>query len=171
MATWKTETQKLETWVSNKFGNAQRNVSNFFQGTLTRAINEVTSFFKNGTTVVGINIHQIDSMKAAIRTYVTNIDTALDKLNECDPEVAFKSEEDANGTNKGIVYELKEYIKAVKEACSAITSNLLAFNDQLTAVKNAYMAKDAANAQQIHSEGESTKSAYTKYTEQTNSGN
>ena len=43
---------------------------------------------------------------------------------------------------------------------------MLAFNDQLTEVENAYKTKDDSSASTIKTSAESTRSAYTRYTEQ-----
>ena len=163
MATWQTETQKVQNWVSSKFREGNRAMSDFFTGTISKKVDEVRSFFSNGATVVGINVGHIPAMQQAIRDYVNAIDSALGELKNYDPQVAFKGDE--------IVPALKQYIDAVKETCGAITSNMLAFNDQLTEVENAYKAKDTAAASTISSSAESTRSAYTRYTEQGGSTN
>ena len=158
MATWQTELQKAKQTVVSKFGDGKRTISDFFTGTVNKKVSEVSSFFKNGSTVVGINVNQIPAMKTAIRDYVSAIDTALAELKNYDPTVAFKGEQ--------LVPALTAYIDAVIETCGAIVSNMLAFNDQLTEVENAYKAKDDSSASTIKSYAESTRSAYTRYTEQ-----
>ena len=85
-ATWQTELQSAKTWVRNKIGTAGRTISDFFSGTTKKAVSEVNSFFKNGTTVVGINVNAIEGMKQEIRDYVKGIDTALAELKNYDPE-------------------------------------------------------------------------------------
>ena len=95
--------------------------------------------------------------KQEIRDYVKGIDTALAELKNYDPEVAFKGE--------AVVPALKQYIEAVIETCGAITSNMLAFNDQLSDVQAAYLKKDEAAASTISKSAESTRSAYQRYTE------
>lgn len=157
MATWQTELQSAKTWVSNKIGNAGRTISDFFSGTAKKTVSDVNSFFKNGTTVVGINVNAIEGMKQEIRDYVKGIDTALAELKNYNPEVAFKGET--------VVPALKQYIEAVIETCGAITSNMLAFNDQLSDVQTAYLKKDEAAASTISKSAESTRSAYQRYTE------
>lgn len=157
MATWQTELQSAKTWVGNKIGSAGRTISDFLSGTTKKVVSEVGSFFKNGTTVVGINVNAIEGMKTEIRNYVNDINTALSELKNYDPKVAFQGEQ--------IVPALQQYIDAVKETCEAITSNMLAFNDQLSDVQTAYMKKDEAAASTISKTAESTRSAYQKYTE------
>lgn len=160
MATWQTELQKAKQTVVTKFNDGRRVISDFFSGTVNKKVSEVNSFFKNGTTVVGINVNKIPEMKTAIRSYVADIEKALSELKNYDPTVAFKGDE--------IVPALQTYIEAVIETCGAIVSNMLAFNDQLTEVENAYKAKDETAASTITSSADSTRSAYTRYTEQGN---
>lgn len=157
MATWQTELQSAKTWVGDKLGNAGRTINDFFSGTTKKVVSDVSSFFKNGTTVVGINVNAIEGMKTEIREYVKTIDTALAELKNYDPEVAFKGD--------AVVPALKAYIEAVIETCSAITSNMLAFCDQLSEVQDAYLKKDEAAGSTINKSAESTRSAYTRYTE------
>lgn len=159
MATWQTDINKVLNNVGNTFNTVTSNIQNTF-GTITnRAISDVNSFFSNGTTVVGINVNQIPAMKTAVRTYVEGIQSALGELVNYDPEIAFKGEYSA---------KLKEYIQAIIETCNAIVSHMLAFNDELTKVQQAYEAKDTASASAISADAESTRSAYTNYTESSN---
>ena len=160
MATWQSDLQKAKQTVVSKFNDGKRTITDFFSGTVQKKVSEVNSFFKNGTTVVGINVGQIPAMKTAIRDYVASVETALGELKNYDPTVAFKGD--------SVVPALQGYIDAVIETCGAIVSNMLAFNDQLTEVENAYKAKDEAAANAISSSAESTRSAYTRYTEQGN---
>lgn len=159
MATWKTEVNKVVNNVGNTFNTVSTNVQNTFGSIANRAISDVNSFFANGTTVVGINVNQIPAMKNAIRTYVDGIQAALGELVNYDPEIGFKGE---------YTVELKNYIQAIIETCNAIVSNMLAFNDELTKVQQAYAAKSEATASAISSDAESTRSAYKNYTESSN---
>lgn len=158
MATWQTELQSAKQTVVSKFNEGKRTIADFFNGTVNKKVSEVTSFFRNGTTVVGINVNYIPDMKTEIRAYVDSINTALGELKNYDPTVAFKGDD--------LVPALQGYIDAVIETCGAIVSNMLAFNDQLTEIEAAYKAKDQASSEIIKSSAESTRSAYTKYTEQ-----
>lgn len=157
MATWQTELQKAKQTVVSKFNDGKRTITDFFSGTVNKKVSEVNSFFKNGATVVGINVNQIPNMKTAIRQYVADIEKALAELKNYDPTVAFQGDQ--------IVIALKDYIDAVIETCGAIVSNMLAFNDQLTEIEKAYRTKDVSAASTISNSAESTRSAYTRYTE------
>ena len=156
---WITDLQKVENIATNAINNGISKIKDTFSNTVNRTVAEVESAFKNGHTVVGINVNNIPAMKESVRKYVDNIKTALNELNAYDPEVAFKGE---------YAQAMTVYIEAVKTACNAICSQMLAFNDQLTKVQEAYQAKDQATASTIKQTAESTSSAYTKYQEQSN---
>lgn len=157
MVTWKTETQKAKQGIVTTINTGKRTISEFFSGTVKKVVSDVSSVFKNGATVVGINVNQIPTMKEAIRNYVADIEKALAELKNYDPTVAFQGEQ--------VVIALQDYIDAVIETCGAIVSHMLAFNDQLTEVEKAYRAKDVSAASAIMSSAESTRSAYSRYTE------
>lgn len=154
---WITDLQKVENIATNTIMDGASKIKDTFSNTVNRTVSEVESAFRNGTTVVGINVGHIPAMKDAVRKYVDNIKTALNELNSYDPQVAFKGE---------YSQAMTVYIEAVKTACNAICSQMLAFNDQLTKVQQAYEAKDQATASTIKQTAESTTSAYTEYQEQ-----
>lgn len=159
MSTWKTDVQRVVNNVGNTFNTVSNTVQDTFGNVANRAISDVTGFFQNGTTVVGINAQQIPAMKEAIRGYVNGIQSALGELVNYNPEVAFKGEH---------VAELRKYIDAMINVCNAIVSNMLAFNDELSKVYAAYQAKEQASASAISSDASSRSSQYTAYQEQTN---
>lgn len=159
MSTWKTEVQKVVNNVGNTFNTVSNTVQDTFGTVTNRTISEVTGFFQNGTTVVGINALQIPAMKEAVRGYVSGIQSALGELVNYDPEVAFKGEH---------VADLKNYIDTMIKVCNAIVSNMLAFNDELSEVYAAYQAKERASSSAISSDASSRSSQYTAYQEQTN---
>ena len=154
---WRTDTQKVDNLIMNTLQSGIGKIKDTFSSSINRTVSEVESAFKNGTTVVGINVNHIPAMKTAVRNYVDNIRKALDELNTYDPQVAFKGE---------YATAMTEYIEAVKTACNAIVSQMLAFNDQLTKVQEAYQAKDTATASSIKNTAQSTSSAYSEYQEQ-----
>ncbi len=82
-----------------------------------------------GYDIVGIDANKVDSMRESIRTYVKSIETYLDGV---DPLA------DANGAFKGeeVQEAVRKYISTCKEYCKNLTSNLLAFSDQIGDVKN-----------------------------------
>lgn len=154
---WITDMQQLSNEASNFINSVANKVKDTFSMTVNKTISEVESSFRNGHTVVGINVHYIDTMKIAVRNYVDEIYTALNELNAYPPQVAFKGEYAA---------AMSVYIEAVKTACNAICSQMLAFNDELTKVQQAYEAKDQATSSVIKQTADSTSSAYTQYQEQ-----
>lgn len=153
---WITDLQKVENIATNAINSGISKIKDTFSSTVTKTVSEVESSFRNGTTVVGINVNSIPMMKEAVRNYVYGIKEALNKLNAYDPQVAFKGEYSAAMTT---------YIEAVRTACNAICSQMLAFNDELTKIQQAYEAKDQATASAIKQTAESTSSAYTEYQE------
>jgi len=153
--TWGTDIQKAQNMLSVGFSNIKRGANDGLSK-IKRNISEVSSFFKNGgTTVVGINVNKIPDMKKAISDYCKEVDDALKNLKNYDPKIAFKGTE--------IEPILVKYVEAVTEACQAVVSNLLAFNDQLDQVVAAWTAKDTANASEISKSVESARSQYGKY--------
>lgn len=155
MATWGSDIRKAGNLLEAAWTNNVRGAGDAFSS-IKRKISEVGSYFKNGgTNVVGINVGEIPNMKKAISDYCTDINDAIDKLKDYDPAVAFKGE--------AIVPALQDYMAAVKEACLAIVSNLMAFSDQLTEVQNAWADKDTTNADTISKSAESARAEYKTY--------
>lgn len=87
----------------------------------------------SGYDIVGIDANKVDSMRESIRTYVKNIETYLDGV---DPLA------DANGAFRGeeVQTAVRKYIDTCKEYCKNLSSNLLAFSDQIGDVKNQWQA-------------------------------
>lgn len=106
--------------------------------------------------VIGINANEVPNMQNAIRTYIDEVKQTVAKLDALDPTIAFKGEY-ANA--------VREYVEAVKYACSAVTSQLLAFNDQLTAIQNAYAVNDAQLRGNVSSWAQGTRETFTEYAE------
>ena len=153
---WITEIQRVENIANNAIQSGVGKIKDTFTNTVNRTLDEIQSAFRNGTSVVGINVGHIPTMKQAVRTYVDNIKSALNELENYNPEIAFKGE---------YAEAMRTYIEAVKVACSAICSQMLAFNDQLTLVQEAYESKDANVASSIRKTADSTSSAYSEYQE------
>lgn len=81
---------------------------------------------------VGLNTDKVPAMKTAIDNYVGNIDTVLNRLDAL-------SANDAFGPNVGAC--VATFVSSIKNSCTSINSNLLAFKDDLDAVKLAYETK------------------------------
>lgn len=109
--------------------------------------------------VVGLNTTQIGPMKEAIRKYVDDVYEHLKNVKvTTEPSIALK------GT--GMEEAVKTYIANVVAYCEALCSNLLAFNDKLTKVEEAWRNSDKNMSSKVAA-GESDLSAATStYTEQ-----
>lgn len=96
----------------------------------------------SGTDVVGLNAKEILNMKQAITTMCDNIKKEIDKIQvDLDSTTAYKGE--------GIKNALQIYLTNVAAYCSNLTSNLKAFNDKLTDVKNQWDAATSSMGEKI----------------------
>lgn len=82
--------------------------------------------------VAGLELEKVENMKTAINKYVEDIQTALSPLNEADATAVF---------GKDIATAVQNFVKEVKGSCYAVITNMLSFNDDLTAIKTAMEAK------------------------------
>lgn len=153
---WITEINSGVNSLKSNFNALKNNVQSKISINTSRTRDMISSYFNNGYTVVGINAEKIPAMKTAIEGYVTTINNELAKLNNYNPEVAFKGSE--------IVPALKEYIEAVKELCGNIVSHMLAFRDQLDVIYTAYTTRDANTASSLRTEATNAREAQQAYT-------
>lgn len=110
-----------------------------------------------GTDVIGLNATKISDMQAAINEMVTNIQSKIGELQtEIDSEQAFKGPE--------MKTALEQYLTQVVTYCNNLTSNLKAFNDKLSDVKNQWETATGNMSQQVNTTGGkfSTGSSYTE---------
>lgn len=92
--------------------------------------------------VVGLNAKEIPNMQQAITTMCESIKKEIDKIQvDLDSTTAYKGE--------GIKAALQTYLTNVAAYCSNLTSNLKAFNDKLTDVKNQWDAATASMGEKI----------------------
>lgn len=154
MATWKTTYQAVVNNIGSAINTGVNNIKDIFGNTANKTIAEVEGLFKNGTTVVGINVNAIPDMKGAISGYVEGLQSKLNELESMDPTVGFKGE---------MTTAVKDYIDAVKTACQAVVSHMLAFNDQLTKVQEAYQTKDQELKSRITADADTTRSSFKSY--------
>ena len=136
---WITDVQTVANTAKAGITAVSNDIQNTFSINANKTIDMIDSFFTNGYSIVGINANLIETvMYPAIDRYVDAINKQLDRLVNYEPEVAFKGTE--------IVGALKEYIDAVKILCSNIVSHMLAFREELAAVKKdgkwGYVDKD-----------------------------
>ena len=120
----------IEKYVVNQGNRAIDQVQNFGDK-MTQLLNRIQGYAgtafevaKNGETFVGINFGEVENIRTAIRTYVSNVQTVLDKLNtEASSSNALKGE--------NVVKAVAAYVKAVDEVAKAYTSRLLAYSDRM----------------------------------------
>lgn len=134
------------------FGNNVQDVLNSIVGNVTSAASGIY-----GGDVVGINVDHIPTMQQAIRDYVAAIDQHLKEVNaQADTSNAYRGE---------FATAVHTYVEAVCDACGALTSQLLKFNETLEQVKASYTAQDDSLKSQLGSQASEINSAFTKYTE------
>ena len=153
----------IDKFVRNSADRAIDSVQNFgdkMSGIFGRVEGYVGGAFevaKNGETFVGMNYTEIPNIRAAIRTYVANIQTELEKLNS-----------DASNSNavKGeIAKAAQDYVKAVSEVSKAYTTALLAYSDKMYEYGEAYKKSDTTLSQNVADEASSLSSSVETYTE------
>lgn len=143
-----TTASTASTGLSNQFGSI---------GQLGQIDTGGTQFlFWNigATELAGMNVEKTDAMKAAIREYVESVNAVLAKLDTLEANEAF-------GHKIGAV--VKDYVKSVKNACTALNSNLEAFSEDLTAIKQTYMAKADSMTSSINNTSSEMDSAASQY--------
>lgn len=154
--TWKTDVQKVIFDASQGAKSLSSNLSNYFESLVNSAGTAVGSLLR-GSSVIGINANEIPNMRNAIREYVTALETHLEKV---------KTDADTSGAFRGEYADaVKIYVAAIAEACKCVTSQLLAFSDQLKEVSDAYAASDQALSQRIKDTAASTSEQFTRYQE------
>lgn len=134
-----------------------QNITKFTQAFDSVVINKVGEFIDTikGGTVVGINTQEISNMRAAIRSYCETLDAHLDTIeSKTDTQIAFKGE---------YALAVTEFAVAVKKVCKALTSQLLAFSDQLVEVEKAYNAQDVELKGSIDTDASNIASSVTAY--------
>ena len=118
--------------------------------------------FKSAYSVVGLNVGQVDSMRQAIRDYVSRIESRLRAIEPlADASNAFRSNDQV------VEQAVTANIEKVKEYCVNLTSTLLAFSDKLGDVKNSWTAATQQMASNISADT-SANDAATKYQETIN---
>ncbi|MGE5456622.1 MAG: hypothetical protein ACM3O4_05950 [Ignavibacteriales bacterium] len=154
--TWKTDVQKVIFDASQGAKSLSSNLSNYFESLVNSASTTVGSLLR-GSSVIGINANEIPNMRSAIREYVKNLEAHLEKVvTDADTSGAFKGE---------YASAVTVYVSAIAEACKCVTSQLLAFSDQLKEVSDAYQAQDREMSQRIKDTAASTADQFTKYQE------
>lgn len=149
--------ESLNSQISSREGS--RAASQSWSDSVVNAIQD----FLGIETLVGIDVTQIPTMKAAIRTYVEDIDKTLSEFgNNAETNVT----EGLKGT--GMEVMVAEYINNVALYCKALTSQLLAFNDQLSYVEEAWSSADNNFTSTVNATSGEVSSASTGYAESKN---
>lgn len=139
--------------ASNTFSNIGNTASEDIDSLLKTAFNVLRNTGFDG--VAGLETGQVETMKAAITSYVDNINSALEPLNLADARNVF---------GDAIAPKIEEFVRSVKGACQAVVSNMGAFKDDLTAIQTAMQTKaQTVNTSVGNTSGEltSSKSSWT----------
>ena len=129
---------------TGNLGSAYNAMVSNGQNSLMGWATEQLGFGGYDSSVVGINVNEINSMINAITDYCNAIETYLRDLNPAaDSELAFKGEE--------VKAALNTYMENVKAYCINLVSQLLAFNDKLRDVRNQWQQYTSNLAGNINS--------------------
>ncbi len=113
---------------------------------------------KNGSTFVGIgSTEQVNKIREAIRQYVRDVQTEVDKLRT-----------DIKSTNalKGEAAEAADqYVEAVSKVAHAYVSALLAYSDKMYEYAEAYHKNDNQLASDVKDQASALSSSAEVYTE------
>ena len=98
----------------------------------------------DSSSIVGMNVNEVENMRNAIEDYCGNIETYLRNLNPtANSDVAFKSEE--------VKAALTTYMENVKTYCLNLVSQLRAFSDKLADVRNQWQLATQNMAETVSS--------------------
>ncbi len=126
------------------------------QGWAGAAVNTASK----GSTFVGMDYTQVDTIRDAIRTYVKNIQAIADYLNtDADPSKALKGDVEA---------AVKSYLSNMKQEMDAFISALLAYSDKMFEYAEAYKASEKSLTSDVNDAAQAAASVaeQTTYTEQ-----
>lgn len=155
MATIQNTIEGIKSDISSTFKNLSNGVQDKFNSIIGTISSSASGIY--GGDVVGINIDEIPNMQQAIRDYVAAIDSHLDEVN--------KNADTANAYKGEFATAVKSYVEAVCQACGALTSQLLQFNETLEEVKTKYMSHDEDVKAQLSGQSAEINSSFTRYTE------
>lgn len=153
----------LQSTVVTSIFNAGRQITDrlsFLQNSFDTVVNGTSALlgsFMKGTSVVGIQTTEIPNMRQAIRDYCDKINSHLDTIDtKVDTNIAFKGD---------YAVAVREYADAIKKVCKSLTSNLLAFSDQLYEIEKQYHSSDDALKSNISKSSSTLSSNATEYEE------
>ena len=158
MASWETEKTSSTFDATNSINTMSNNRDAARSGASSTTSSSGGGIFGfGGYSVVGINVQEVDSMCAAIRSYVEKVQSHLNGIDPlADASNAFKSEDGQ------VEQAVQSFAENVKEYCVNLCSGLLAFSDKLKDVKNAWIQSTSNMAETIKSDtaASDTGSAY-----------
>lgn len=153
----------IQQYVKNQAGRAWDQIQNFsdkFQAARSRVQGYLGTAFevaKNGETFVGLQYSSIEKIRTAIRTYVTNVQNEVAKLNtEASNDNAVKGE---------VADATKAYVKAVSDVAQAYVSALLAYSDRMYEYGEEYKKSDTTLASNVNEEATALANSAETYTE------
>lgn len=150
-------------WAKNQAARAYDSVQNLgdrFQAAIGKVQGYLGTAFetaKNGAAFVGLQYSSIASIRSAIRTYVTNVQNEVAKLNT-----------DASNSNalKGEIADAaNQYVKAVSDVAQAYVSSLLAYSDRMYEYGEEYKKNDQTLSSSVTEEASALASSAESYTE------
>ena len=153
----------IEKFVKNQAGRAIDKVQSFTD-TIKSSLGRVQGYMgtamevaKNGETFVGLQYSAIPTIRASIRTYVTNIQNELANLHT--------SISNSNALKGEIATAAQKYVEAVSKVADAYATSLLAYSDKMYEYGEAFRKNEATLTQNVNDEATALASSAEKYTE------
>lgn len=134
MASWESEKVTSSFNAQEAINSTSSNRDSSRSGATTSTTSSGGFFGLGGFSVVGINVAEVDNICEKISLWVEGIQSHLDAIDPlADASSAFKSED------REVENAVSAYVENVKDFCKNLCSGLLAFNDKLRDVKNAWI--------------------------------
>lgn len=150
---------------ANDFVSTIANKGKEITSSFKRTIGEISQDFQTevnnlvGESLVGINVNEVPHMQEAIKTYVNNIQDALNAVNTNTDETAKSA-----FANEEMRATLSTFVAAVMEACQAYTSQLLKFHTMLGNVKSQYEQQQKDINDTLTNASDTTRTSVEAYT-------
>lgn len=153
----------IDQYIRNQASKAIDSVQNFGDK-LSSIVSRVQGYTgaaftvaKNGETFVGLQYSQIEPIRSAIRTYTTNVQNEVAKLNtDASNSSALKGE---------VAQAANSYVQAVSEVAKAYVSALLAYSDRMYEYGESYKQSDTNLASNVSEEASALSGSVETYTE------
>lgn len=135
---------------STNYNVAKGNTSNW--DLLWGGLKNFPNSFQDTT---GINGAKVPDMQSAVTDYVTKLQNHLKEV---------KSETSSKKAFAGAYADsVEKYVQAICDACEAIISNLLMFNDKLNEIREAYAARAEEMASDVSADTTKMGQTFTGY--------